>query len=623
MKRALVGSLAAFLVALLTGVGSSSDRSTSEQAFVPLTFNKDIAPIIFESCSSCHRPGGGAPFDLLTYDDVRRRSRQITVVTESRYMPPWHPAQGRGEFAGKRALSKAAIEMIAQWHREGSKEGNAGDLPAVRTWPQGWALGPPDLVLEIPEAYELAADGPDVYRNFVLSVPLDNPVQVRALDFNPGNARVVHHAFVLLDPTDTSRRLAEETPGPGFGFVESMQLPNSVVGPGDGGFFIGWNPGRRVFRGYDDMSWPLDSTYDFVLQLHLQPSGKTERVRPSIALYFAEQPPTRFPLVIGSRSSFIDIPAGEDDYQFEIQYTLPVDIDVLAVSPHAHYIAKDMQGFAELPDGTKEWLLHIEDWDFNWQEDYRYEPPVFLPKGTRITQRFTFDNSSSNPRNPVSPPRRVVIGESSLDEMGELWFQVLPRRPEEREVLKEHWMGFLRSINTQAFEYELIANEQKRKAMKALLVMAKSSIHHDRVDEAIEHAAQASRKWPDEAEPYYALGRLLLERGRDDELRTACRRLARAIRIRPDFFEAHMAIGVAWQRRGDPDKAEQAFANAHELSPQDPSALFSLGVLAAEQGKMQTAVEMFEKTLSIDPAHKPASDALELIAAKSSGSPKK
>jgi tetratricopeptide (TPR) repeat protein len=625
MRRAFAGFLAAFTAVVLYGVSSGCEQ----RATGTLTFDKDIAPIVFENCSSCHRPGGGAPFSLLTYEDVRARSKQIAVVTGSRYMPPWLPTAGRGEFAGERTLSTDAIGRIAQWSQEGCKEGSAGDLPPVPKWPEGWTLGTPDLVLELPEAYELAADGSDIYRNFVLSVPLEKPVYVRALEFNPGNPRVVHHAFVFLDPTRESRRLDEESPEPGFGDLVSMALPDSVVNPGDDGFFNGWNPGTRPFRGYDDMAWPLDATNDVVLQLHLRPSGKTERVKPSIAFYFAEKAPTRFPLVIGLRSAFLDIPAGEANYSFEMHYTLPVDVDVLAILPHAHYIGKELQGLAELPDGTKEWLIHIADWDFNWQGSYRYEKPVFLPKGTRITQRYSYDNSSSNLHNPVSPPKRVRNGGSSLDEMGELWLQVLTRRREDREVLREHFTRCFVDGETRAAEAEigLIADETERKALEtlaknpadwsALFDMARCRGRQNRIDEAIEYAKRAVEAAPNEAEPHCMLGHLLL--GRPDALTTAFDHLALAIKIDPKLAKAHIGMGLALKKRGNPAAAAQSFTTAHELTPEDPFPLFHLGVLAAEQGEVTKAVEMFEKALNVEPRFKPARDALDRIAAQRSG----
>lgn len=626
MSRGIAGALTPLMALFLYGVGSSCGSSTSDGAAAPSatgspTFNKDIAPIVFEHCSTCHRPGGGAPFDLLTYEHVRARSGQIAVVTEDRYMPPWHPTRGRGSFVGERGLSDDEIATIGRWAKGGCEEGDAADLPPLPTWPEGWILGTPDLVLELPEAYELAADGADVYRNFVLSVPLDETVYVRAMEINPGDPRVVHHAIMQLDPTRTSRRLDEESPEPGFGDLANMDLPDTVVNTGDSGFFNGWNPGKRPFGGYDDMAWPLDSTYDVVLQLHMRPSGKVERIQPTIGLYYAEKPPTRFPLVIGLRAIDIDIPAGEKNYSVERSYTLPVDVDLLAIQVHAHYIGKHLRGFAEFPDGSKKWLIDIADWDFNWQADYQYTEPVFLPKGTRIMQRFSYDNSSSNPRNPVSPPRRVRDGPSSLDEMGEMWLQVLPRRSEDRDVLFRHFRRSFLANETRVAtrELERMASQVEVSAMQALekdpgnwtalLDMARSRGFQERFDEAVEFANRAVEAAPNEAGPHCMLGHLLL--GRDDEL--AFRHLTRAIQIRPDFVEAHISIGLAWKGRGSLAEAERAFATAHDLAPENPLALFNLALLVAERGDVQTAIGMLRKTLKIEPRFTDALIALERL----------
>ncbi|MFT5290375.1 MAG: Flp pilus assembly protein TadD [Planctomycetota bacterium] len=626
MNRMLSASLIACSVAILGVAFTSCGEPASDSSYAPraegtLTFNRDIAPIIFDECSACHRPGGGAPFDLLSYSDVRSRSGQIAFVVEDRYMPPWLPKVGHVNFVGERSLSEDEIGMIAQWSDEGSKEGESSDLPTRPNWSKDWSLGKPDLVIELPEAFALPADGPDVYRNFVLNVELDKSVHVRALEFNPGNPLVVHHAFVLLDPTSTSRQLDGEAPGAGFGDLMNMELPETVINPGDGGFFHGWNPGKRAFPGYDDMSWPLDSSMDVVLQLHMRPSGKPEQVRPSIALYFADKLPARFPLVIGLRSAFLDIPAGDADYFFEEEYTLPADVDVLGILPHAHYIGKDLLGYAELPDGTRQELIHIEDWDFNWQGDYLYKEPVFLPKGTRIVQRYSYDNSSSNPRNPVSPPIRVRAGGSSLDEMGELWLQVLPRNPGDRALLQRDSRRSSLGSATRAAELELgvIENEMEREAMlalqknpkdwEALLNMAKCRGFQNRQDEALTFALQSINAAPLEAEPHCMYGHLMIER--DVEL--AFSHLLQAIQIQPTFANAHLSIGLAWKKRGYPLEAEQAFQKANQLSPKDPLPLFNLGVLAAEQGKLRKAVALLQRTLAIEPRFKPASNALARI----------
>ena len=170
----------------------------------------------------------------------------------------------------------------------------------------------------------------------------------------------------------------------------------------------------------------LEKETDLVLQIHMQRTGKTELLQPSIGFYFTNKPPAKAALLIGLLSQLIDIPPGEKNYVVERTFKLPVDVQVLGVMPHLHYLGKEVQGFATLPDGARKWLIFIKHWDFNWQGEFRYTKPVFLPKGSILTMRYTYDNSAENLRNPNHPPRRVTFGPQSTDEMGELWLQVLP-----------------------------------------------------------------------------------------------------------------------------------------------------------------------------------------------------
>ena len=173
-----------------------------------VTFSKDVAPILFRECVVCHRPGGSAAFSLLTLDQARQRARQMALMTRTRSMPPWKPEQGVGDFEGVRRLTDPQIDIFQQWIDDGLQEGNRADLPSVPRWSSDWELGPPDLVLTMP-VYTLRADGPDMFRNFVVPVPTDTMRYVRAWEFRPGNARVVHHATMQVDPTGSSRRYAK------------------------------------------------------------------------------------------------------------------------------------------------------------------------------------------------------------------------------------------------------------------------------------------------------------------------------------------------------------------------------------------------------------------------------
>jgi hypothetical protein len=313
------------------------------------------------------------------------------------------------------------LGLIQQWVADGAPEGDTADLPAVPLWTDGWQLGPPDLVVTMPETYTLPADGKDIYRNFVIPVASSKDRHVRALEFR-ADTKAIHHAFLRLDRSYQCRKMDAQDKEPGFG---GMETP---IGAEDmGGHFMSWQPGRGPTRIPEGLAFTLPAGADLVLQFHMQPTGKPEPIRPSIGFYFTDQAATNKPMKLSLSSFAIDIPANSSNFAIEDSYLLPVDVDLLAVLPHTHYLGKRLEGYAILPDGARQDLLLIKDWDFNWQSDYRFVHPVALPKGTRLAMRYIFDNTTNNVRNPNHPPIRVKYGLQSTDEMGELWFQVLTR----------------------------------------------------------------------------------------------------------------------------------------------------------------------------------------------------
>jgi len=277
---------------LATGLLFQRKSRISEKHYVPrapgtVTFSKDIAPIIFAQCSNCHRPGQSAPFDLLTYAEVKKHARDIAAVTQSRFMPPWPPEPGFGEFTGARHLSVDQIGLIQQGVAEAALEGATSDLPPSPKWSEGWQLGEPDLVVQMPQPYTLPASGKDVYRNFVIPIPTTGRRYVQAVELRPGN-KSVHHAFMLYDRTRQSRRIDEEDSEPGF---PGMSPPVSANAPT--GQFVTWQPGKIAFRGTEDSIWSLEPNTDLVLQMHLQPTGKPERIQASAGFYFTDKAPPR------------------------------------------------------------------------------------------------------------------------------------------------------------------------------------------------------------------------------------------------------------------------------------------------------------------------------------------
>ena len=599
--------LALFAVALILAVAAGCRPSSHADKFVPrakgsLTFNKDIAPVVFQHCAPCHRAGQAAPFPLLTYDDVKKHAQDITRVTASRYMPPWLLEPGHGEFIGERRLTVNQIGVLQQWVEEGVVEGAASDLPRAPQWAEGWLLGKPDLVLTMPQPYRLSPEGRDVYRNFVIPIPVSGRKYVRAVEFQPGNREIVHHAFMYIDRTTQSRRLDEQDTEPGFG---GMHTPSSAQAPD--GHFLSWQPGKVPIAARLGLSWTLERGSDLLLQVHMQPSGKSELLQASIGFYFTETPPTNTLFKIGLRSYAIDIPAGQRDYALEDAYTLPVDAHVLAVLPHAHYLAKQMRGVATLPDGTEQSLFLIKDWDFNWQGDYHYAKPVFLAKGTTISMRYTYDNSTNNIRNPNHPPQRVKYGIQTTDEMGELWVQILPGSKADLAVLSKDYQSRV-FLDAAAYnDYALSLNPNDARAHTEL---GKIKFFQGKSAEAIPHLRVAMEIQPDYDEPHYYLGLLLRMQRQPAEAKAE---FTIAARLNPDNFKTHGNLGALCLEEGNMVEAASHFQNALRLNPEDPLALDSLGVIRFNLGQIDQAEQYFMAALRANPDSPDARQHLEAL----------
>ena len=381
-----------------------------------VTFARDVAPLIHTNCVSCHQPGQSAPFSLLTYNDVSRHALQIVEVTESRFMPPWKPEHGYGKFLDERRLSDREIELLKTWVKNGKPKGVREDLPPRPKRVSGWALGTPHKVLTMSEFFTIPAEGPDIRQYFVIPMKMHENRLITMVDFQPGSPKVVHHASFYIDRNREGRRLDAEDPKYGY---------QGFGGPGFevGGTLRSWLPGMSPRKLPKGMGRLVERGSDLVLEIHYTASGKIEQDRSRIGLYFAPKSAKQLvqELLIGNRS--IKIPAGAERHHERATYTLPVETILLDTAPHMHVLGQEIKAYAELPDGSKEPLVWIKDWDFNWQSQYSYSQPITLPKGTRIVLDAWFDNSKNNPLNPNSPPKDVYWGDDSTDEMLMCHFQ--------------------------------------------------------------------------------------------------------------------------------------------------------------------------------------------------------
>ena len=625
MHRFITSVAACALGVSVIGCGDGSRQGEGPAPGGPVTFTRDVAPVIHANCTGCHRPGESAPFSLITYEDVRRRARTIVDVVERRYMPPWLPAAGHGVFAGERRLTDAEIDTIRRWEEQGSVEGDAAALPPLPAFPEGWQLGEPDLIVRLPQPYTLQPEGGDVWRNFVIPVTVERTRYVRTIELRPGSARFVHHALVGVDTTRASRRRDGQDAEPGFGGMEmgDAQAPS--------GHLLGWTPGMAPFPGVEGKAWPLEPGTDFVVQLHLLPSGKPETVDPVVGVYFADRPPSppAMSLVRLDADHLLDIPAGAKRFVVSDAFELPVDVDVLAIYPHAHYLASVMEGSARLPDGTVRPLIRIESWDFKWQDVYRYAQPLFLPRGSTISMRFSYDNSADNPRNPHDPPRRVVAGLASSDEMAHLQLQVLPRRAEDALLLKEAMYRHAVAKNpSDAWAFYELGNalrEQGRQTeaidqyRAALERDPRHAVTHNnlgvvlsergRPGDAARHFREALRAEPDLADAHYNLGNV---RRAEGELGAALEHYREAVRLEPGFAEAHNNLGEVLASRGLMQDAVAAFRRAVDVRPDWAQGHSNLGAALGQQGRLDEAIVHFRRALELDPAHAGARENLEL-----------
>jgi Flp pilus assembly protein TadD/mono/diheme cytochrome c family protein len=606
----------------------------SAAAAQPVTFHRQIAPILFEYCAPCHRPGEAGPFPLLTYEDARKRAAQIATVTRRRYMPPWLPEPGYGVFANQQRLSDAQIQLIENWAATGAGEGAVSDSPRPPKFTPGWQLGPPDLIVKVAKPFSVPADGPDVFWNFLLPAAVGEIRYVKAIEIRPGNARSVHHANLLLDRARSSRR-QEKTPGEGFPGMD-LTLETETFDPDS--HFLFWKPGGAPRIEPDGMAWRLDPGNDLVLNVHFHPTGKPELAQPSIGLYFTDKPQSKFPMLVQiERDRALNIAPGMRDFVVSDDFRLPLDVDAIAVYPHAHYLGTLLEGYATLPDGSRRWLIRIPRWDINWQAVYRYRQPLFLPKGSVISMRFHYDNSAENPRNPNTPPKRVVGGNQSTDEMGHLWLQVLPRGGDQRAVLQEALMRHRLENDPANFSahFNLGVLLLGRKDASSAITHLRESLRLEpeqplavndlgaalelegRVEDALEQFRSALRLQPDYTNARFNLASGLAAQGKLEEAAANFRQVLTTVpedrAAREQLVAVLIRTGNAAATEGRLSAAAASYRELVTLRPADADLRNNLGILLARSGDFASAAEQFEAALKSNPSHQTARRNLELV----------
>ena len=538
---------------------------------------------------------------MLSYADFKKRPKQIVAVTQGRIMPPWAALRGYRDFEHDRSLTTDERGKIAQWISEGAPEGGSTRLPPLPAFTSGWKLGKPDLVVRVAQPYTMPAESQDVLRKFVIRVPLEEAKYVKAWEFNPGNTKVVHHAFLSLDQSGWARYFDAIDPLPGFdGSTGGETRPPD-------GFNLAWNPGRAATPPDDNLSWRLEPGTDLVVELHLCATGKTEQVEPSVALYFASKPPTIHPGVVGLWADTIDLPPGEKAYVVRDEFTLPVDVSLVSLGPHAHYRGKDFQAWAVLPDGSKQWLLRIKDWDFNWQNTYTFADPLALPKGTVLRMKITYDNSSENRRNPANPPKYIRIGRNSSDEMGEILCNLRLKSEEDANILRQSYgqVFFEKSFRRDLF----LAGSEPNNAEAHYNLGVNFQMTGD-LPRSAEHYEASLRINPNHPWAHNNLGSVYRELNRDSDAMT---QFNAAIRLNPQDARAHNNLGHLYLLHGDLDRASMQFEQALAIKNDFVEAETNLGTIAVRKKDRAAATAHFERALRLNPNYEWAREQLNSL----------
>ncbi|MGE0392101.1 MAG: tetratricopeptide repeat protein [Vicinamibacterales bacterium] len=582
-------ALHTFTVVSAAALGALCVPPDSAAAQQKTTFNRDVAPVLYQHCVECHRPGGAAPFSLIGYADARAKARLIAQVTERRVMPPWQPLPEGPALKGARHLDERERRVLQQWVADGSVEGDTRDLPAPPPATAGWQLGEPDLVVTMPGPFDLPGGGADSFRNFVLPVPIPALRYVQAVELRPGNPRVVHHARIMVDDTGTSRGLDEDEPGPGY---SGMDTPGARF---PDGFFLGWAAGRRTKR--EATAWPLAPGTDLVVQLHLRPSGKTERVEVSVGLYFTDTPPAFTPAMLQMGARTLDIPAGDRNYTVTDSFVLPVAATLHRIAPHAHYLGRTMLVRATAPDAEPVTLLHIPSWDFNWQDDYDYAQPVSLPAGTRLDMRFTYDNSAESPRNPHTPPQRVTFGPDADDEMCELLLQLVPANPRDLPALQASIQRKTLAIETAELEKRVTDDPND---IEGRLSLGAIYMQTSRFNDGAAVFEAAARLAPDHAIANYNAGQVAFARR---DAAAARQYLQRAVDLKPTLVEARTTLAAVLEAGGETESAVTHLRRALAVRPGHVPAAVNLARLLSNRNAGSEAIGVLEQALVAQPRH--------------------
>jgi len=381
-----------------------------------VTFHKDVEQILEDHCQECHRPGEIGPMPLLSYEQARPWAKAIKAEVLTNKMPPWPADPHYGKFSNDRSLTRQQIDTLAAWADAGAPEGSKADAPKPRTWVQGWNIGKPDAIIEMPKAIDIAATGEVEYQYIVVPTGFTEDKWVQSVEIRPSDRTVVHHAVIFIRPPGDKWLAAAQ---PGVPFVPAASTPSQRFSNTQGGFndvLTIYTPGMVPAEWKPGEAKQIKAGSDIVFQMHYTASGKPGSDKTRLGLVFAKEPPTRRIITVGALNNAFKIPAGDGNFKAEATVPVVHPMTVISLFPHLHLRGKAFQYDVIYPTGETETILKVDNWSLNWQLSYKLAKPLELQPGAKIKATAWWDNSANNPANP-DPSKDVRWGEQSWEEM--------------------------------------------------------------------------------------------------------------------------------------------------------------------------------------------------------------
>lgn len=388
---------------------------SAETASQPPTFTKDVAPILQRECQTCHRPGEAGPFSMLTYEETRPWAAAMKEAVKTRKMPPWFADPHYGQFTNGRTLTQTEIDTIAAWADAKAPKGDPNDMPKPVEWIEGWGIGKPDLVFQLPLPYDVPASGVIDYQHIIVPTGFTHDVWVQAAEVRPTDRAVVHHIIAFVREPQ-SRWFEGQKPGVFFiaPQVKTKEQPDTSALPSD--FLVGYAPGQPAEILRPGQAKLIKAGSDIIFQVHYTPNGKPTRDQTRLGLVFSKEPPEKRVLTLSATNGTFKIPPGDPNYRVDATFEVGTQVELSGLHPHMHGRGKDFLYRVVYPTGESETLLSVPNYNWHWQNWYTLEKPILLPKGTKIECTAHFDNSPNNPDN-ADPKKEVIWGEQSWDEM--------------------------------------------------------------------------------------------------------------------------------------------------------------------------------------------------------------